>query len=96
MFNFERDIGFKEVEQHPLHRPRFIISRRRAALFVVLGYFVIVTFAALLFATLEQVQSYDDYRNVQVTQIFAVVMAIPFALALVKLLQKLEPPRAPE
>lgn len=37
-----------------MQRPRFIVSRRRAALFVVLGYISIIAFAALLFATLEQ------------------------------------------
>ncbi len=96
MFNFEREIGFEEVELHPLRRPRFIVSRRRAALFVVLGYISMVAFAALLFATLEQVQHYDDYRNIQVTEIFAVVMAVPFGVALFMLSRRLEPPRRPE
>lgn len=95
MIDFEREIGFDEVELHPLRRPRFIVSRRRAALFVVLGYFVIVAFAALLFASLEQVQHYNDYRNIQVAQIFAVAMAVPFGVALFMLSRRTRPPRRP-
>lgn len=34
-----------------MRRPKFIVSRRRAALFVVLGYIGIVAFAALLFGS---------------------------------------------
>lgn len=78
-----------------MRRPKFIVSRRRAALFVVLGYIGIVAFAALLFATLEQAQRYDDRRNIQVTEIFAVVMAVPFGVALVMLSRRTKPPPRP-
>lgn len=78
-----------------MRRPKFIVSRRRAALFVVLGYIGIVAFAALLFATLEQAQRYDDRRNIQVTEIFAVVMAVPFGVALFMLSRRTTPPPRP-
>lgn len=71
------------------------MSRRRAALFVVLGYISIVAFAALVFATLEQVQPYNDYRNIQATEIFAAVMAVPFGAALFMLSRRTKPPPRP-
>lgn len=95
MSNFERDVGFTEVALSPLRRPRFIVSRRGTVLLLALCYVVLVALAALLFAVLEQVQSYDDHRNVQVTQIFAVVAAIPFGWTLARVLRRVELPHQP-
>lgn len=70
------------------HRPRFLVSRTQAAAIVVFGYLVIVSSASLLLGLVEVTQGYDDYRNIDATVLFAVLLLIPFGWALVGLARR--------
>ena len=95
MSELDRAIGLTEANIPPRSRPRFILSRPRAAAFIVFGYVAVVALFAALLAVLEQVQAYNDQRNIQVTLIFAVVMLVPFGLALASVYRRSKRPTWP-
>ena len=72
--------------------PKFIVTRRGAAAFILACYLVVVTVAATTLTLVEWVQSYDDVRNIDAAVIFALVMAVPFGRIL---WSAARPPRLP-
>lgn len=72
---------------------RFIISPQRAALVLCLSYASSVFLVAVFLSILEDVQGYDDNRNIHVTVIFAILLALPFVWALIGAFRR---PRLPD
>lgn len=95
MSELDRAIGLDEVNVPPRHRPRFVLSRHRAALFIVLAYMGLVAFVATLLIALELLQNYNDSRNIDATLIFAGVMLIPFGWALANVYRRSQRPSWP-
>lgn len=90
-FNFERDIGFEEVEIKHLTRPVFLISRRVVVIILIVGYIHLVSFAALLFYVIDAIQKHKEHHAIQVPQaigIFAIVLAIPIGFSIIRVLRK--------
>ena len=79
--------------------PQIIVTRRGAAVFIVACYLLLVAFTAGYLALLEWAQGYDDGRNIDATVIYALGMAVPFALILRSAMRQPRlpgyPPRAP-
>lgn len=95
-FNFERDIGFEEVEIKPLTRPMFLISRRVVVIILIVGYMHLVIFAALLFYVIDAIQKHKHNEYIQVPQaigIFAIVMAILLGFSIIRVMRKPKLPR---
>jgi len=95
MSKLGRDIGLSEDDLSPLRRPRYVLSRHLAALFVVLGYLGLVAIVAAILATLEGLRAQDDLRNIHATAIFAGVMLFPFGKALTNIYKRAKLPDWP-
>lgn len=95
MSELDRAIGLEEVNVPPRRRPRYILSRRQGAAFVVLGYILVVAVMAALLSALQGVQGVNDSRNIDATLIFAVVLAVPFGGALVIIFRRSKLPAWP-
>lgn len=94
MSELDRAIGLEEANIPP-RSPRFVLSRHRAALLIVLAYFAAVAFVAGLLVAVEQVQNLDDDRNIDAIIIFASALLLPLALALFNIYRRSPRPSWP-
>lgn len=95
MSELDRAIGLEEAKVPPRSPPRFILTPHQAAASFFVAYLVLIAFMAGLLVAVERVQHIDDDRNIDATLIFAAVMAMPLAWALVNVYRRSPRPTWP-
>ena len=85
----EREIDLRELELRD--RPRFLLSRHRAAVIVLVGYAALAQCARLFLSYLASAQDHHDARDEQAAMIFAGVMAVLCVKALVNIYRPVKP-----
>lgn len=80
--------GHGHILSIPQSRPRIVLNRSRSLMIVTLAYGSAAWAAGLLFRFVEASRGVDDFRDVQVTTAFAVIMGFCWLVSVVLILRR--------